>query len=569
MKDLYLYLRLFLFTCILSYSSISSAQPHLAYTAVVTGLTNPVDAVTAPGDGRMFIVQQNGSVRIRNGATATTEFLNINSLLPSPLGSEQGLLSLAFDPGYGSNGYFFVLYTASNGNITLARYQRSAGNANQADAASRQELLSIAKPGTPYFTNHNGGKIIFGPDGMLYMSTGDGGNGGDPFGNAQNLNSLLGKMLRLNVSIYPGSAPFYQIPVDNPFAAPADGARDEIYAYGLRNPWRWSFDRMNGDMWIGDVGQGAWEEVNWKPAGSASGENFGWDCYEGNHIYTAGCTLTDTVAAIYEYGHSNATGGFSITGGYVYRGPNFPVLQGYYITTDYVSGNLWLIGPDGAGGWNVHFQDDLASGVAGFTEAANGNLYAINRASGRLDSVVVLFTTPVSFTSLAAVPHDGYNMVSWQTSTESSADHFIIEYSPDGSSFSPVGTTPASGSATGSSYQFRHDIRYSGYVYYRLAIQNTDGSRNYSQVVRVKSGENKPVNIFSNLVAHGTLRLEILQPVTELQLINSVGAMVFRKGLQSAIGVQNITLPSSLPGGVYFVWIKGKNISFRERIVIP
>jgi glucose/arabinose dehydrogenase len=556
--------------CCLVIAGISAsvqAQPHLGYSAVVTGLSSPVDAVVAPGDGRMFIAQQNGSIRIRNGATATTEFLNINALLPSPLGGEQGLLSLAFDPNYLSNGYFFVLYTASNGNITLARYQRSAGNANQADAGSRQQLLSIAKPGSPYYTNHNGGKIIFGADGMLYMSTGDGGSGGDPFGNAQNLNSYLGKMLRLNVSVYPGTAPFYTIPSDNPFAAPG-GALDEIYAYGLRNPWRWSFDRLNGDMWIGDVGQGAWEEVNWKRAGTASGENFGWDCYEGNHIYTTGCTLTDTVAAIYEYGHNGTTGGFSITGGYVYRGSTFPSLYGHYVTTDYVSGNLWLIGPNGAGGWSVFFQDDLASNVAGFAEGPTGNLYAINRGAGRLDSVVVLFTTPVNITQFVASARDGYNNLVWQTSQETATDRFVIEYSTNGINFSPVGSVDASGSAGGSNYEFRHDIRFSGYLYYRLAIQNTDGSVNYSQVVRVKAGENQPVKIYSNLVSGGSLRLEIREPVTELQLLNATGAMVYRKGLQSAIGIQNVNLPS-LSSGVYIAWIKGKNVSYRERIVVP
>jgi glucose/arabinose dehydrogenase len=567
MKNLYFTARNLLFAGLLLSGIAATAQPHLGYTPVVTGLSSPVDAVIAPGDGRMFIAQQNGSIRIRNGNTATTEFLNINALLPSPLGGEQGLLSLAFDPNYATNGYFFILYTASNGNITLARYQRSAGNASQADAGSRQQFLSIAKPGTPYYTNHNGGKIIFGPDGMLYMSTGDGGSGGDPFGNAQNLNSYLGKMLRLNVSNYPGTAPFYTIPPDNPFAAPG-GALDEIYAYGLRNPWRWSFDRLNGDMWIGDVGQGLWEEVNWKRAGTASGENFGWDCYEGNHIYTTGCTLTDTVAAIYEYGHNGTTGGFSITGGYVYRGPNFPALQGYYITTDYVTGNLWLIGPNGSGGWNVYFQDDLASNVAGFAEGPTGNLYAINRGGGRLDSVVVLFTTPVHLTQFVAHAQDGYNNLSWQTSQEIATDRFEIEYSTNGINFSPVGTVDASGAANGSNYQFRHDIRFNGFLYYRLAIHNNDGSVNYSQVVKVKAGENQPVKIFSNIINYGTLRLEIREPVNELQLLNATGALVYRKGLQSAIGIQNINLPS-LSAGVYIAWIKGKNVSYRERIVVP
>ena len=230
-------------------------------------------------------------------------------------------------------------YTDVNGAVTLARYRRDVTNPDIADPASGQVLLRYSKPGSPYFTNHNGGKLNFGPDGMLYVGTGDGGNGGDPYNNAQNGNSLMGKMLRLNVNSFATSAPFYDIPADNPFLAPGDGILDEIYAIGLRNPWRWSFDRSTGDMWIADVGQGAWEEVNWLAAGSTSGVNYGWRCYEANHVYGSGCSpaVTDTIAPIFEYSHNNATGGYSITGGYVYRGASYPELQGYYITADYLS----------------------------------------------------------------------------------------------------------------------------------------------------------------------------------------------------------------------------------------
>ncbi|RYY51960.1 MAG: cadherin, partial [Chitinophagaceae bacterium] len=334
------------------------------------------------------------------------------NLAPAILsGGEQGLLSLAFHPGYATNRYFFVLYTAvSTGAITLARYRRDAANPNAIESGGTI-LLSIPKPSPlSSFSNHNGGKIIFGPDGYLYMSTGDGGSGGDPNNNAQNRASLLGKMLRLDVNSFATSAPFYDIPPTNPYADPLDGFRDEIYSYGLRNPWRWSFDRTTGDMWIGDVGQGVWEEVNWTRPDSARGGNFGWRCYEGAHVYSGGgCSLTDSISPIFEYGHNGTTGGFSITGGYVYRGAAAPSLQGFYITTDYVSGNLWKIRPNGAGGWQTFFQDDLDNNVSGFAETATGELYAINRADGRLDSVIVLSVLPVTISSFTVSARPGFN----------------------------------------------------------------------------------------------------------------------------------------------------------------
>lgn len=188
-------------------------------------------------------------------------------------------------------------------------------------------LLTIAKPGSPsYYKNHNGGKLNFGPDGILYISNGDGGGSGDPDNNAQNGNSLLGKLLRLNVNNFSTS---YDIPANNPFVG-AGCFRDEIYAFGLRNPWRWSFDRATGDMWLADVGQGLWEEVNWLPANTIAGANFGWKCYEGNHVYASGCSpaVTDTVSPVFEYGHNSTTGGLSITGGYVYRGSRISCFAG-------------------------------------------------------------------------------------------------------------------------------------------------------------------------------------------------------------------------------------------------
>src|SRR5688572_13937846 len=325
------------------------SQPTIGFTSTVTGLLNPVDVVAEPGSNRLFIVQQGGLIRIVNPTTGTIlpdPYLNLSSLL-NVTGSERGLLSMAFHPDYldPANGYVFVYYTNTAGSIELARYQRDALSADSAEWLSGEVMLTITKPAA----NHNGGKLNFGSDGMLYFATGDGGDSNDPENDAQSNTSLLGKMLRLDVDNFT-TPPFYTVPPTNPFtgSSPID---DRVWALGLRNPWRWSFDRDNGDMWIADVGQGSVEEVNHvTPAESATGLNYGWRCREGNITNPAypGCTPSGggtLEGPIFVYGHNGTTGGFSITGGYVYRGNDWPELDGYYITADYVSGNAWLVRP--------------------------------------------------------------------------------------------------------------------------------------------------------------------------------------------------------------------------------
>ncbi len=329
-------------TCIFSVIQGFNQAPILSYAPVInSGLSLPVEVVNA-GDGsnRLFIVEQNGLIKIYNGTSLLpTPFLSLTTLTAAS--GERGLLSMAFHPNYAVNGYFFVYYTNAAGDITIARYQVSAGNANQANAASGVVLMNIPKP----FANHNGGRLAFGPDGYLYFGTGDGGSGGDPNNFAQNGNSLLGKMIRIDVNNF-ATPPYYTIPADNPYTT-NPGVLDEIWAIGLRNPWRWSFDRLTGDMWIGDVGQSAREEINYRAAGTTGGINYGWRCYEGTLPYnTTGCAAQSTyVSPIFDYPRNNLTGGFSVTGGYVYRGSEFASLNGYYICADYVSGNTWLINP--------------------------------------------------------------------------------------------------------------------------------------------------------------------------------------------------------------------------------
>ncbi|MER2600406.1 MAG: PQQ-dependent sugar dehydrogenase [Caldilineales bacterium] len=359
----------------------AAPQATISLQLVASGLARPV-AVTAPtGDRtRLFITEKTGYLRIVtiSGGVYTllpTPFLDIDALVGSS-GNEQGLLSVAFHPNYVANGYFYVNYTNNTGATVLARYQVSAANANLADPASAQVLLTIAQP----FSNHNGGQLQFGPDGYLYIGMGDGGSSGDPSDRAQNTGELLGKMLRLDVD----SGSPYGIPASNPFVGPGNPL-DEIWALGVRNPWRFSFDRLTGDLWIGDVGQGNWEEIDLEPAGSAGGRNWGWRCLEGTHVYdTSGncpANLGTLDAPIYEYSH---TEGCSITGGYVYRGSVNSAYFGDYLFADYcASSNLRTLRYNGTAWVRADHVLSAPGGLAmsrptAFGEDALGNIYMVD-----------------------------------------------------------------------------------------------------------------------------------------------------------------------------------------------
>jgi len=312
---------------------------NVKFLEVTSGLNQPLLITNASdGTGRLFIVQRAGQILIyKNGALLSTPFLNIQSIVNSSE-SEQGLLGLAFHPNYETNGRFYTLHTDQNKSIVLSVFTRSSTNPDQADPNSRVTLLTIPK----LYTNHNGGTLAFGPDGYLYWSTGDGGSGGDPDNNAQNLSSLLGKILRLDVS----AASSYSIPVSNPFYTnPNPSVRKEIWAYGLRNPWRFSFDRLTGDMYIGDVGQSKQEEIDFQSANSNGGENYGWRVMEGSLCYnpSTGCSQSAKVLPIAEYNHIL---GCSITGGHVYRGSQYPQMNGYYFYGDFCSGLIYVLHND-------------------------------------------------------------------------------------------------------------------------------------------------------------------------------------------------------------------------------
>ena len=329
-----------LFSSLLFYSQSFVLQEF------ATGLSNPVE-ITNANDSRLFVVQQNGIIKIiqPNGTINAADFLNIGSKIT--FGGERGLLGLAFHPQYATNGYFFVYYNNTVGNIVVARYSVNTTNPNIADSTSEKIILNIPKP----FDNHNGGSIKFAPDGNLWIVTGDGGSGGDPNNNGQNKNSLLGKMLRIDIN----STGPYNIPTGNPFiGAGVDGA-DEVWSYGLRNAWKFSFDLTTGNAMIADVGQGAIEEINKMPI-ATSALNYGWRCYEGNSAYnTAGCAASNTMTfPIAVYDHSG--GKCSITGGYVYRGTASPSLQGRYFFADYCSTQIGTLDANNAITWTTAFS---------------------------------------------------------------------------------------------------------------------------------------------------------------------------------------------------------------------
>lgn len=349
---------------------IQPAFPNLSF-------QQPVDIQNA-GDGsnRLFVLEQRGVILVfqNNQNTSTKKvFLDLSDKVKN--GGELGLLGLAFHPDYKNNGYFFVNYTTDKPlRSVVSRFKVSADDPDKADRNSELILFKVNQP----YSNHNGGQTSFGPDGYLYISFGDGGSAGDPQNNAQNNTTLLGKILRIDVDKKEGSRN-YAIPSDNPFKGNRSGFREEIYAFGLRNVWRFSFDFPTKQLWAADVGQNLWEEINL----IVKGGNYGWRCYEGLHTYnTSGCDATNYIKPIWEYGH-NSDGGYSITGGFVYRGRNASELSGKYIYADYVSGNIWALELQGSNVKNsLLFKE--AHSVSTFGIDENKELYFANYSSGRI-----------------------------------------------------------------------------------------------------------------------------------------------------------------------------------------
>ena len=471
-----------LFLLTMAFSHFPSSQTILEFQSYQTGFNSPVDIANA-GDGsnRLFIVEKGGTIKIiKNGSVLPTPFLNISTFVSSS--GERGLLGLAFHPNYSSNGYFYVNYTDTNGDTRIVRFGTNTSNPDLADPTNRLIILTIAQP----FSNHNAGDLEFGPDGYLYIPMGDGGSANDPGNRSQNPQELLGKMLRIDVD---GAAP-YAIPASNPFVGNS-AVLDEIWALGLRNPWRFSFDRLNGDIWIGDVGQNAWEEVSYQPAASTGGENYGWRCYEGNVPKNlSGCgPMSSYTFPVFVAGRSLAT---SITGGYVYRGTQYPGLVGKYVCCDFVSNNCWTIEPDGSGGWiSTLFNSTGISSCSTFGEAENGELYAAS-IGGTIYETMDVGALPVELGDFRGQAVRGTNLLEWTSLSEENTAFFELQRSADATRFRTIAEVKAAGySLEEQEYEYSDRQPLNGTNYYRLKMVDRDGSFQFSKIIQLNQNNQK------------------------------------------------------------------------------
>lgn len=524
-----------------------NANSQIGYqTIVASGVSGPIDIAIPPnaspanGSTRIFVAQQNGLIRLWNGTSFST-LVDLSSVI-GITGPEQGLLSMTFHPSYNgtTNRDFFVFYNRNpDGDLTVARYRTDPSDPNAIDPAGGTVLITpIDHP----LTNHNGGDLNFGPDGFLYLTTGDGGGAGDPGENAQNPSSLLGKLLRIDVN-----APIPITPT--------------IVDIGLRNPFRWSFDKNTGDAWIGDVGQDSWEEINFKPAGS-SGLNFGWDCYEGNATYeiTADCPAAGSITfPSHVYSHAE---GQSVIGGYVYRGTEIVALQGWYIATDYYTGRIFRRSPDGT--WFT--QTGGQTGISSFGEAPDGTLYATSQFSNQLYKVIVTGALPVKLISFSGKRNADISELSWKTATEQNTARFKIEFSSTASNFQNAGMVVASRNPNGSNYSFQHHFNTTSDLYYRLAIEEDDGQIAYSSIIRLSSRKNG-IKIYPTIINNGILNIQTETPVYKMQIIGANGAMVFQKELNAFTGTTTISIPQ-YSKGIYIIQLHMNNGIKTEKIII-
>src|SRR3954454_1543143 len=345
---------------------------RITYNKVVGGFNSPV-YVTAARDGsrRLFVVQQGGLVRlVKNGVVQSTAYLNLTSEVQSA-GHEQGLLSIAFHPHFARHPFVFAAYTRSDGALQVSRFRAGSSSARSIARSTEVRLFAVPHPSQ---TNHNGGQLMFGRGGLLYVTTGDGGGGDDPFRNAERLTSLSGKILRLDVDHACG-ARHYCIPAGNPFAHARSASKQLVFDWGLRNPWRASVDRSDGTLWIGDVGQGAWEEID--HVGIHAGIDFGWSCMEGRVVFNQSrCGARQLRRPVSVYDHSN--GRQAVIGGFAYHGPSFPVAGGLYVFADYASGETWALGRTNSGGYPRAKVATFGGLLSGFGEADAGEIYAVD-----------------------------------------------------------------------------------------------------------------------------------------------------------------------------------------------
>jgi len=559
------YLTFLLFFCLSFSANFSIAQPTVKFDPVITGLSSPMQIVHA-GDGtdRLFIVQKGGSILVYDDQyNSKGTFLTITDLVSS---GEQGLLSAAFHPSYETNGYFFIYYTNTAGDLVVKRFKVSS-DMNVADPASGVVVLTIPHP---VQSNHNGGEMHFGLDGYLYVSTGDGGGGDDPNNNAQNTDVLLGKILRINVNTSL-TAPFYSNPADNPFNG-IGGGKNEVFAVGLRNPFRWSFDRLTNDMWIGDVGQGAEEEINHRTALTTLGANYGWRCYEGNgaHI-TGGCAAESQFHFPVHTYVTNSAAGKSVVGGVVYRGVESPLLRGFYIGTDFYSGDLHIIGPFNSP------EDVVATSVlpstytsiSDFGESESGEIFAVQLSTGTVYALSDSEPLPVTLVNFKGTQsYDGVRLT-WETTLEKDFRQFDVEYSTNAKVFNKIGAVESRKNSAGSNYQFSHTTASEGPKYYRLKMVDNDDTFKYSNIIGLgqKTEEATANFIRPSYIDNKTLNVLLEEPFHSLELVSTNGSILFKKDISTQTG--NFTIPmDTTASGMYIVRLQGENKIVNQKILV-
>ncbi len=518
-------------------SNCISAQ--IALVPFINDVTKVTD-ITNCGDDRLFIVEQAGKIRISdlNGNLQLIPFLSISNKV-NDSGNEQGLLGIAFSPNYLSDGRFYVNYTNNTNETVIARYHVLINNPNEADSLNEEILFKVAQP----YTNHNGGSIHFGPDGYLYIGFGDGGAGGDPGNRAQNLQVPLGKILRIDVNTLQG----YRVPESNPFYG-SPTANPLIWAYGVRNPWRISFDRLTGDLWIGDVGQNVLEEIDFQPASSLGGENYGWRCYEANSPYDSTCNLplTSYVPPVYTYPHFPDC---SVTGGYVYRGARYAALYGKYFFTDYCSGNLRSLTPTDTGGFTLKSHGFFGYySYTTFGEDKYGELYLGKNTTG-VFKMIDSSCTPVA-------------LISYQDTIFANGNSYKL-------------TTPF---ARGLTYQWllnglplagASSNSYLATISGKYQVMVADSCVNFSKIITLVLNKGEGFEMYPNPTTNSTLLLwssEFPQN-KRLEVFNPAGQVVVNKEID--LNDLNYTLATSqYRKGIYFVRMTINEKVFMKKLVI-
>jgi glucose/arabinose dehydrogenase len=525
-------------------------------------LVQPIDIEHNGVDAdRLYIAEQRGTIRIiENGTVLSSFFLDISSQVTN--NGERGLLGLAFHPDYPDSPYYYVNYIDLSSDTKIARFTVNTSNTYETVSGSEFILFDINQPNF----NHNGGDMAYGPDGYLYLSLGDGGGAGDPGENGQDLNTLLGKLLRIDVD----NGDPYGIPPDNPFVGMPD-VQEEIWAYGLRNPWRFSFDN-SGNIWIGDVGQELYEEINFQPAGSSGGENYGWDCYEGNHDYElTGCSPANTMEfPIFEYPHNCNEGcpygtGVSVTGGFVYEGTAYPDLQGYYLCIDYGSENLWLLYDTGSAyDTTVQSLSGEANQIATFGEDLSGELYAANR-GGPLYQVTTEGPLPVTLIEFTARKTEEGNALAWAFADIDGAQSLHIERSAADMAFTEL----VSYDEIPVMHTWVDKDQLYGTQYYRLKIRNEDGSHWVSPIRSVRLPGDTRIDVLMN--GDGEYRLYTYSHdprSASFEILDSRGVVVQEFELQIEGEGSRPLEVGSFPAGVYFLRTYIGDQQFAERMVV-